>query len=289
VALLNPTLLNLLTDKINTMYLDTLGSSSSGLGLGDGTYGASFRAQDLVNYITGLTNQSFCDPNIQSSLLPNAQGLPNTFLAKNAFGALISRELVALSGLCAQSVSVNSSIGNLNNFCSWYNFGNGVTYWQAMMPPDWLDIFSGTFGFNPDHHNLYFQVKQGQTYRGTTFTYALGEYVVSSTTFTAGYIVDDTKYSGGFAYAQWTGGAGSGVCSITVQGLDQDGNNETWVLSGTWNDSNFQATQAGSQLTPQTNAYSLITKVTSIVTTGLSAAMMYIEARPPAGRTYPTT
>jgi hypothetical protein len=82
-------------------------------------------------------------------------------------------------------------------------------------------------------------------------------------------------------------GVGAGASSIEVTGKDQDGNNETWTLTGTWGAGDFTATQSGVSLTPTNNAYSLITEVTGVTISGATDMTIYIEARIPSGRLYP--
>jgi hypothetical protein len=185
---------------------------------------------------------------------------------------------------------------------TWYNTGNASTYWQCMAPPEWYEMYYALYGSRPSSNNVYLQVlKDGTvTLRDDddldvieTFTDALYHKVVVGSSVTVsqvGYDIDETKFAGGFCYARWTSGAGSGSVTITIAGLDQNGDNETWTLTGTWGAGDFSATQTGVIFVPSTRAYSLITSVTSVtVSAGITDINLYVESRVSTGRIYPPT
>ena len=289
MSLITPAMVYKLLDDLDAMYLALWGTSGSGLGVGDGTWGASEQAQGTLSRISGATDTSFAVPNIQLVLLPAAIQLQAWCSQFSIYGSLAQKLVPAMSTLCAQANSVNGSILNIDTFMYWYNFLNSASYWQCLAPPDWTIMYPTVFGLGsaPNPLNVYFPCIQGHTYLGTTFTNALAKLVIAGPTTTLGYVIPTANYAGSFAYAQWTGATGSGACSITVHGLDQQGNSETWTLTGTWSDANFNATNTGVALVPSTRTYSLISSVTSITVTGMTAGTMYIESRPPSGRVYP--
>lgn len=267
-------------------------------GCGDGTSGASVAGANIRDICSGLSSSIFIDPSLQTALNASAVSLVTDLNAKKVFSSRCSSFFSAVNQRASLSRTVSSSIVSLDKFMLWYNYSNAGTYWQCMAPPEWRDMFHAIYQTRPNPLNVYFPViKDGEvTIRNDsdedevlTFTNALwkAELVASVATDTLGHEIDETKYAGGFCYVRWTGGGGSGASTITVTGMDQNGDNETWLLSGTWGAGDFTATQTGVVLVPQTNAYSLITKVTDITFSGVTDGTFYVEARPPSGRIYP--
>lgn len=283
MALLTPAQAWKLLDQIGSLYKSIYGSST--YGAGDGTFGASYKVETLMGLVTAGTDSSFADSDIQTTLIPSAAKLRTLLHVDNQFAA-VSDFIFTLSGICARAVTVDTTIGSLDTYLYWYNYLNAVSYWQCMAPPEFRDAYYACYRSYPNLLNVYFPITEGGVWRGTTYTNALAKRVIGTSTTTLGATVNRTKYAGGFCYAQWTGGAGSGACTITVTGKDQNGNNETWTLAGTWSDANFVASQAGVALNPGTS-HSLITEVLTVATTGMTTGTMFIESRPPTGRSWP--
>ena len=271
-----PTNIANITDKGAAAWEALNGTSGSGFGCGDGTYGYSKKLGDLNGIIAALG-----DAGEETILAPIVQGWPTSEETAEIWNFRMTPFFAGLDREARQSVGLDASIKSLDTLMSWLNFRNGVTYWQCLAHMDWVAMFNAIHGVNPDHHNVYYQVTQGASYGGTTFTNALAKLVVPGPTTTLGFVIDPTTFSGGLAYWTWTGGTGSGI--ITVTGLDQDGNAETWTVT--------QTGASGSLLmTPSTHAYSLITKVLTVAAAGgVTATTGYVESHAPAGRSVPPT
>lgn len=286
-----------LLDKLAVALQHTWNGLGDGSEIREATFGASLIASQVKGILEGSDDNTFAVAELQAQVNQSALTIVRSVSALSTFVSGWSRVMAAINQACAQSISVDSSIVGLESYLSWYNVGNGSSYWQALAPPEWRTIHYAAFRSYPDPNNVYFPVvENGEViaededglFNIQTFADAL--YRVSRATSvdtpTAGFIIDPTKFAGGRCFAQWTGGAGSGASSITVEGLDQNGDAETWELSGTWGAGDFTATQNGAAMTPVNNPHSLITKVTGVVTTGVTDYELLIEARPPLNRTY---
>lgn len=285
MGLLTPAHVVYLTDKLTAAYLAALGTSGSGYGMGDTTFGASLKALNLKTMVQGSSIGIFADADLQQILTPAAVQLNNSVgapIATRIFAEKFGPFSRTLNTVAQNARSLDASIVDLDSFMTWENFGNGVTYWQCLAPPDWANMYLALYSVVPNHLNCYFDVLQGATY-----TNALAKLIVGTGT-TLGASINilpgaqnqTPAYAGGYAWANVSGLTGSGL--LTVTGHDQAGNVETWTHTISGN--------GLTQLTPSGRAYSLITSVSTVVAAGgISAATIYIEAHRPAGRTYPPT
>lgn len=286
MALLTPTQLYKVIDKLTATYQQVLGTGSNGLG--DGTFGASYKAIDLKNLVSGASDSTFCDPDIQIPLSPATSRLSSDLTTSIVWGSISQRVMNALAALCSQATSVDARITDLDSYMQYYNFLNGVTYWQCLAPPDWYYMYYAARSTYPTPRNMYFPVVQGGVVLGNTFLNALARYVIATTTLTDGFTIDYTKWAGGVPYIVWTGGNGAGAVSITVTGKNESGAVETFTASGTWGVGSYVATNTGIVLVGS-SPNSLITDVTGVAISGMTAGNCYIEAHAPSGRTYPPT
>ena len=275
---LQPAFINSNTDKLCAMYDATLGTLGSGLGMGDGTtFGASYKQANLQTIVGAVS-----DVVIEASLAAITTGWPNC-TGNEVFYGLLYNYFAALNRLSLNSKTISATIVSLDTLMLWLNWGNAASYWQCLASPDWTLAYGAmSNGLAPNPLNCYFVCVQGGSYGGVTFTNALGKLVVvaSTPTTTLGYTIPVANYAGGFAYANVTAVTGSGV--LTVHGLDQQGSAEVWTYTVT--------TTGAVLLVPTNHPYSLISQVTSVsVAAGITACTIYIEARAPAGRTYPPT
>lgn len=276
MGLLTPTHANYLTDKITAMYLSTLGTSASGLGLGDGTFGASAKATDITNLVQGSTQSVFADIDLEIQLCPAAKKMGTTATMNTLWQSIASGFIRTLNSVATRSRTVDPSISGFDAFLLYYNYRT-ATLWQCLCPPDWGDAYGVALGSSvASWQNLYYEIKQGSSYKGTTFTNGAGKFIVG-TGYTAGSAVPLT-YAGGYAWAEWTGLTGTGT--ITVTGTNHDQIVETWT-------GNITGANSTIQLTPVNSVYSLLRTVTNITTTGVSAGTIYIEAHAPSGRANP--
>jgi len=287
MANLTPTQLYKVIDKLTAVYRQVLGTGSNGLG--DATFGASYKALDLKNLVSGASDSTFCDPDIQIPLSPATSRLSNDLTTQMVWGGISQRTMNALASLCSLATTVDARISDLDSFMQFYNYVNGVTYWQCLAPPDWYYMYYATRATYPSPKNMYYPVVQAGTTLGNTFLLGLARLVIAGPTFTDGFTIDYTKWAGGFPYIVWTGGtSGGGAVSISVTGKDQDGAVETFTASGTWGVGSYVATNTGIALVGS-NPNSLITDVTAISISGMTGGTAYIEAHAPSGRTYPPT
>ena len=276
---LTAALINLRTDKLTAARLAGLGSSGSGLGLGDGTFGLSLKSSDLAT-IVGAS----ADPSIEAVEAPLVTQWPLAFETSTQFPRFFFRYFQALDQLGLAAQPLNAAINSLDTLMYFYNVTTGPFAWACLAAPDWRQAFIDAHnGSAPSPLNVYFECLTGASWGGTTFTNALAKDVkaTGTDTVTAGYVIDPTKFAGGFAYLNVTALGGNGV--VTVTGLDQAGNAETWTVTVT--------TTGRVLLVPSTHAYSLITKVTpttGIATaSGITSMTATVEANRPAGRTNP--
>ena len=124
--------------------------------------------------------------------------------------------------------------------------------------------------------NLYYEVLQA------VYANALAKLVVAGTAFTAGVVVDQTKYAGGTPQINVTAITGSGL--VTVTGTAFNPATQQTVAGVTWT-----ATASSTSviaLTPGTApSNSLIGAVSAIsVAAGITAGTIYVEAARPTGR-----
>lgn len=287
MGLITPTQLYKLLDKVVATYQQVLGTGSNGMG--DGTFGASYKALDIKNLVNASADVTFADSDLQAILTSASSQLTTKLLTATVVGSQFADFLSALSSLCSVARStVSATILDLDTYMSWYNYTNAVTYWQCMAPPDFRGIYYAVRSAYPTAKNVYFPVVQGTTVLGQVLTNALRKLIIG-TGQTAGYTVDYSQYGGGRPYIVWTGGNGSGAVTITVTGVNQDGTADIYTASGTWGVGSYVATNTGIALTPTGGANNLIVSASDITISGMSAGTCYVEARTPASRTYPPT
>jgi hypothetical protein len=266
---------NLVLDKITAQWLAENGTSGSGYGAGDGTFGASKKQSDLTAIIAALN-----DAGLEAILAPIVQNFPN-FNAASDFKSHNSGLRGGLNAAGAASGTLSASVIDWDSLLSWYNVGNGSSFWQTLAPPDYRAAMMA-LGITPNPLNVYLEVLTGSTWQGTTFTNGLGRLLVvgTSPTYTAGYSVDPTKYAGGFPMVNIASITGSGV--VTVSGINQLGIAEIYTYTA--------STTGRFALVPATTSTDLIAGTTSIsVAAGITAISATIEANRPSGRANPPT
>ena len=292
-TLLTPAHVAYFVDYMTAQFLSLYGSTP--YGVGDGTFGFTQAAATLKTKIEG-DDVIFQDLDLQLALGPPVRTMAN-YTLNSIFASVASVAYSNLSGYCANSASVSSTIKNLDTFMKWYNYTNGATFWQIMAPPEWRAVFYALTNTLPDAKNLYFAALAGGSVLGLNgsnvltaipTTYGIYQKTLPATV-NAGYVIDPDEYAGGEAYLKWTGGAGAGAVSISVTGLNQLGVSETWTASGTWGIAPFDTASGEVALTPVT-ADALITSASALTHGGFTAGTLTVEARSPdSARTYPVT
>lgn len=276
------TQLNTLCDQLCKDYMALYGSAGYGVGTAAG--GVVKGMADIRDIVNGLNDATFRDADLQSLFSPVAVSAVSANTLARIAGTVLANWFNAISSACAAYGVANAiaTISDIQTFMQYFNYGSGGN-WLGLQAPWWRDLYYAVRGSYPDPKCVYFEVLQGASFQGTTFTNALAKYIKGTSTLTDGEIIDYTKYGGGSAYIQWSSGSGSGACTITVAGKNQDNAAVNYTLSGTWGDSNFNASNSGVALTPSVSN-SLITDVTSVTITGMTAGTFYVEARRPSGR-----
>lgn len=274
-----------LTDKLAAAFNLALGTTE---GWGDTSFGVTKKMADLLDIVTGSTDASFRDAALQLTFVSTVN-VAAGYTANQAFGALYAPILAVLSQACAGASGVDASISDLKTFLTYYNYGHGdVThtsgdYWNCLLCPDFYYAYAaltnGTRLLDPK--TIGFEIKKASSYKGTTYTNGLGKKVAGGA-FTAGGAVDRTKFAGGLPYIVWDTCTSAANPTISVAGKDQDGNVETYTFTQV---GALGATGTGTALVPATHAWNLITEVTGVTLTNISAGNFYVESR--LGRTNP--
>jgi len=277
------------TDKLTAFFLALLGTSGSGLGLGTSgangtglpasTGGAFQKVKDLQTLIIGIN-----DPIQIASLMGPSNTLLTNVDALQATNQIAQGYISALDILARAAALVG--VTDLNSYLSYYNTGSGGP-WNCLCAPDFVNLYFACKSAFPSAPNAYFEVLQGAAWQGTTFTNALGKFIVSGAgagAFTAGFAIDSTHFAGGFGQLNVSGLTGSGVVTVTGNWRNPDGTTQT-ATNGT-------ATIAGNGVTVLTppSANALLYAVTNIaIAAGITAGTLYVEAKRPSGRTNPPT
>lgn len=270
-----------LTDKYAAYWNCFLGTDGSGLGLG--TAGGTARAKSKVSGSGGLESIILGTNDIvQINFVgANLALLDNQTDAVNAISSYLTQPFADLDKLCRAAGL--TGVTDLNSFLTYYNTGSGGP-WACLVAPDFRVVYDAVKKSNLAVQNAYYEVLNGASFDGNTFTNALRKLVVSGAVQTAGFSIDSTQYAGGFGQVTTSGFTGSSD-TVSVAG--------TWrKVDGTTATGNATATVAGNGtvvLTPPfTNA--LLLSVSSIsVGAGITGGTIYAEAKRPAGRTNPPT
>lgn len=270
----------LFADRLCQAYERMRGGSSYGVGIvGDTsyTYGA---LDDLLGDISATA-----DADIIGGLYATAKVARDSTYAERIFVRQVQGILERLNGL-VRAAGVSATITNIETWLDYYNTGAGGN-WNCLMPPQWREIYYQWKRAYPAIDNLYFEIKEGGTFRGTTYTNALGKFVATGAgtgTFTNGAAVDTAKYAGGVGNLKVSGLAGSGNVTITGTGWNPATGaitaSVTWITSVSGDGNTALAVGAGTA-----PANCLINDVTNITTAaGITAGTIYVEALKPTGR-----
>lgn len=202
--------LNKILDKTTSAYLRALGTSGSGYGTGlsTDTFGAADAIDDIKSFI-----QETGDLTVQTELGSGALRLESAYtvteLTKNSMRGWIA----TLDSHIRRAGSANYS--NTESLLRYLNVTDS-TKWQALQHPRWRDLYYAVRNSYPEEYNVYFEVLQGGSFDGTTFTNGLRRLLVG-TGETAGFTsMDPTKYCGGIPALVVTNFAGtSGTVTVT--------------------------------------------------------------------------
>lgn len=270
--------LNRILDEIVRAYavaLGEAGSSTYGIGTLNGTDRAADAWTDLTAYLAGVGDLA-----LQASLGPSVTAFRARLAAK-----LMMAPRSVLAKLDAEIRALGiAGVSGIESYLTYYNYGSGGTN-AALQSPYWRELFNGWKGGTnyPNARNLYFIMKEGTAFGGTTYANGLRKLVVG-TGETAGGTVP-TDYAGGVPYLKVTGLSGSGV--VTVTGTEYNPATGARVAAKTWtatvSSNGDVALASGGGSAASANA--LIVAVSGISAAGgISAGTIIAEAHAPSGR-----
>lgn len=291
------------TDDIANAWDDIL------TGQGTGSTAASSALGTLLTDILATA-----DYDVTHNLDAAAYNAKNAANAYACGGAQLGQIFQQLSLKCAAAGI--SGVTDLDSFATYYNL-TAVTKWQCLFAPVLRDAYcawktgaapAGLSGSVPTAYNVFLAILQGASFTnadGTsqTFTNALGQFVASgagvgtysapsagnvlidgSGTYAgATAMIDWTKFAGGYAYCQWSGGSGSGT--LTVAGVWRKADGTVATGNGTISISGASSASPGTVMTPPFSNALLLGTTNITIAAGITAGTFYINAKAPASRT----
>lgn len=288
---ISATNVNRFLDHICQGYARAIGSSAGfGIGTTGGTWGTEKASTDLQAQVLDTE-----DATVVGGLLAPVQ----RFVA-SLNPVVIACPKAVLYNMEAQIKALTSptSFASLDAFLTYYNYGAGGTN-TALQNQYFRALYRQWKGAYPTARNLYFELKQGQTFveatksgsvwtfTPTTFTNALRKEVI-----TAGVGVEtagtdiSTNYAGGVPYLNVSGFAGT-TDTVTVTGTQYDPATGTRTATKTWTvsvtgDETFALASGGGNAA---SADALICAVSAIAAgSNITDATIYVEAWPPTSR-----
>lgn len=272
---------NLFLDHFARIYERVRGYNTSVYGLGDtgDTERAMGVSADLLTAIAATA-----DAAVINGLYAPITRLQTSLQTERRVAELLRNPLQQIEGLI-RALGI-SGVTTLATYLAYYNTGAGGT-WTALQNPAWRDLYHGWRGSYPSAIHCYFEILEAGTWRGTTYTNALGKFVVSGAgagVFTNGAAVDSTKYAGGVGNLKISGLAGSGDVTITGVGFDPATGavttSKTWITAITVDGNVTMVPGAGTA-----PANCLIVDVTNMsVSAGITAGTIFLEGKKPTGR-----
>lgn len=275
MAVITPTGINAVLDQAVDFAIRYVGSQASGLGVGiNGQAWGAVQASTALD--TAILALGDLDPIV--ALAQPAQTLNQSIDGAGQAANQLSSFLSALQSHVTKYQIPN--VRALDDYLTYCNITTGP--WQCLQNPFWYTLFGKWLGGSyPSIWNCFYEVLQGGSFQGTTFTNALAKFVVG-TGFTGGFSIDTTKYAGGFPQVHFTAITGSGL--VTVTGTSYDPVSKSFQTGMTWT-ATCSATGVTALAASTAPANSLIAAVSAVVCAGgISAGTLYVEAARPAGR-----
>lgn len=269
---LDDTYFFLVTDKMAAGFIAMRGTDASGYGIGvvDSTGRAAKKLSDLQALILESADIAIIEP--VASAIRGAVAKCDVYqLAPSVFGSFLDRFNLE----CAQQGL--DGVTDLDSFATYYNIGDGGP-WNALMHMDFRELYYACKLTYPTETNVYFEVLQGGSYAGVTFTNALRKSVVTGAgtdNETAGVDIDDTAYAGGLPQLKVSGLTGTGTVAMTGTWRKTDGSIDdgdgTVAVSG----------NGSLTVTPPFTDALILTCTAVTVPAGISAGTLYVEALRP--------
>ncbi len=278
IALAN---VNLFLDHICRGYARALGGSSYGIGESGDTDRAQGAAADLETAVMATAD---------SSILVGTATVPGILADVSAWKTSMSAKKVSvprsvLNRIEKQVRALNlTGVNSLDQFLTYYNYGSGGTN-TGLQSQYFRILFYQWKNAYPTARNLYFELLQGASFGGTTFTNGLRKLLVG-TGETAGDSIS-TDYAGGVPYLKVSGFAGTSG-TVTVTGTQYDPATGTRTAGKTWTatvtgNGNFALASGGGT---SASANALLCAVSGISAAGSITAptLIYAETWKPSGR-----
>ena len=279
-----------LVDKYTAAMLtcvpSVLGSAttSSTPGFGDSTiaqgssldYGMQRKFRDAR-----LIVAAFNDPDIQQALLSSITNAALQAPLQKQLSTDFNTVYSNLQTLCTSAGL--TGVTSLDLFASYYNTGGGGS-WQALLPPDWINLYSNlNGGASPNAYNIYAPPDTGTPGRGT--------YNLGTSTFVAGSALNTSKYAGWLEiFGVCTGNitvTGTGTITLSANGNTANGTiNAPTPYTGTF--SSHQLTYSTASNISSGNVFSftvpandIITAITGVQISNMSGGTFYLFGMSP--------
>lgn len=271
---------NKFLDIVVQGYARALGSSAGyGIGASGAAYGTAAAATALRTAVLDTEDAGVVTASMLSSLA-------------RWIGAMDAVKLILPRGVLDQvekqirGLTSPTTFASLDAYLSYYNYGAGGTN-TALQSQYFRELYYRWKGAYPTARNLYFQLKQGESFGGVTFTNALRKEVITGGVGveTAGTDIS-ANYAGGVPYLRVSGFAGT-TDTVTVTGTQYDPATGTRTATKTWTvsvtgDGTFALASGGGNAA---SANALICIVSAISAgSNITDATIYVEAWAPSGR-----
>lgn len=274
------TRLNKNIDRFCQFYERLRGSYDTAGIYGMGEEGWSYGAAGaLADYRADMI--SAADNSELNALLQQANSAMDACSAVAKALAVIRGSLIKNEGL-VRGLAVADGVNSIETYLTYYNTGAGGT-WTALQPPQWRELFYQWKRVYPAVSNVYYEVLQAGTFRGTTFTNALRKLIVGTGT-TAGETVDHTKYCGGIPQVYCSTFNGSSD-TVTVTGTEFNRTTGLTTAGVTWTFT-VNATGRFARVGGTASADSLIVACSNISAGAniTASSVIYAECRRPTSR-----
>lgn len=275
---ISATNVNLFLDHISRVYARLLGvSGASSYGMGDvgDTDRAVGSAVDLVAAVLATG-----DVDVVNGILQKATRYEDSLSA--VAKATPSGLLIGVENLIRELAI--SGVSTLDQFLTYYNYGAGGTN-AALQSPYFRAIHYRWKLTYPTARNLYFEILQGGSFDGTTFTNALRKLVVG-TGETPGDSIS-TDYAGGVPYVNCTVFNGASD-TVTVTGTEYNPATGTRTANKTWTATvagvGRVALASGGATPASANALIVASSAVAAGANITAGSTIFVEASKPSGR-----
>jgi hypothetical protein len=270
---------NLFMDRMCQYYERMRGGSAYGIGESGDTDKAYDAVTDLLTDITATADSS-----VIGGLYNTALKIQTETSGVKVATRLLTPAMIRLEGLI-RGLAL-TSVDTVEDYLTYYNIGTGGD-WNTLAPPQWRELYYQWRRAYPALYNCYFEILEGGTFRGTTYTNALAKFEVTGAgtgNYTNGAAVDYTKYCGGVGKLKVSSLTGTGNVTVTGLGINPATGavtaSSTWITSITGDGTTTMTVGAGTA-----PADCLLVDVTNVtIAAGITAGTIYVECHKPTGR-----